>query len=94
MFEATYQCLSKSVFITNEYQLTPIRYNDREAIRNWRNEQIDLLRQSKELTSKEQDNYFETVVANLFVQERPKQLLFSFLKGAELIGYGDRKSVV
>ncbi len=88
IFETTYKCLSKSVFSTNEYQLIPIRYNDREAIRNWRNEQIDLLRQSKELTSKEQDNYFETVVANLFLQERPKQLLFSFLNGTELIGYG------
>ena len=72
--------MSKSIFTTNEYKLIPIRYNDREAIRNWRNEQIHLLRQSKELTSKEQDNYFETVVANLFVQENPKQLLFSFLK--------------
>jgi RimJ/RimL family protein N-acetyltransferase len=80
--------LSKSIFTTNEYKLIPIRYNDREAIRNWRNEQIHLLRQSKELTSKEQDNYFETVVANLFVQENPKQLLFSFLKDNELIGYG------
>lgn len=80
--------MSKSIFTTNEYKLIPIRYNDREAIRNWRNEQIHLLRQSKELTSKEQDNYFETVVANLFVQENPKQLLFSFLKDNELIGYG------
>lgn len=88
VFETTYKCLSKSVFATDTYKLVPIRYSDREAIRNWRNEQIDLLRQTTELTSEEQTNYFETVIANLFLQDKPKQLLFSFLMNNELIGYG------
>jgi RimJ/RimL family protein N-acetyltransferase len=46
------------------------------------------LRQSKPLEKEEQDNYFNTVIRPLFTQDKPEQLLFSFLKEAECIGYG------
>jgi RimJ/RimL family protein N-acetyltransferase len=54
----------------------------------WRNEQIYHLRQSKELTIKEQDLYFDNVVANLFDVEFPSQILFSYLENDVCIGYG------
>jgi RimJ/RimL family protein N-acetyltransferase len=54
----------------------------------WRNEQIYHLRQEKLLTAEEQDAYFETTIANLFEQAKPKQLLFSLLKEGKCIGYG------
>ena len=54
----------------------------------WRNEQIYHLRQNKPLTPSDQDRYFEEVVAKLFDQEQPDQILFSFLKGDNSIGYG------
>jgi RimJ/RimL family protein N-acetyltransferase len=54
----------------------------------WRNEQIYHLRQAELLTEEKQDWYFENVIARLFEQQEPDQLLFSFLKGGECIGYG------
>ena len=66
----------------------PIRFEDRYDIMNWRNEQIYHLHQNEPLTIEQQDAYFENVVAKLFDQEQPNQILFSFLKNEELIGYG------
>lgn len=54
----------------------------------WRNEQIYHLRQAKPLTKEDQDAYFENVVAKLFEQEQPNQILFSFLENGVCIGYG------
>jgi RimJ/RimL family protein N-acetyltransferase len=62
--------------------------DDRYKIMQWRNEQIYHLRQAKPLTKEKQDWYFENLVAKLFEQQEPNQLLFSFLKGDDCIGYG------
>ena len=83
-----YKILKKEKFEVGEYSLVPIRMEDRYAIMQWRNEQIYHLRQNKPLTKEDQDAYFENVVANLFYQEQPTQILFSFLEGALCIGYG------
>ena len=54
----------------------------------WRNEQIYHLRQSSLLIIEDQKSYFENVVAHLFDKEKPSQILFSYLKDGECIGYG------
>lgn len=54
----------------------------------WRNEQIYHLRQSKPLTLKNQEYYFKNNVALLFKEDKPNQILFSFLKDNKCIGYG------
>jgi RimJ/RimL family protein N-acetyltransferase len=54
----------------------------------WRNEQMYHLRQDRPLTKEAQDAYFEKVVSNLFDNGSPEQLLFSFLKNDECMGYG------
>jgi RimJ/RimL family protein N-acetyltransferase len=83
-----YKCLSEFKFQNGNYSLVAIRDKDKYAIMEWRNEQIDILRQKELLTKKEQENYFATVVSDLFEQEKPQQLLFSFLEDNILIGYG------
>ena len=83
-----YKCLNKQEFSSGPYTLVPIRHEDRFEIMNWRNEQIYHLRQAEPLTNEQQDWYFENVIANLFEQENPNQILFSFLKNGECIGYG------
>ena len=83
-----YKCLNQQVFSSGEYQLVPIRHEDRYTIMQWRNEQIYHLRQAEPLTKEKQNWYFDNVVAQLFDQEQPGQILFSFLKGEECIGYG------
>ena len=83
-----YQCLTQKEFSNGEYKLVSIRFEDRYEIMKWRNEQIYHLRQKEPLTIEQQDAYFENVVDKLFYEEQPNQVLFSFLKNDELIGYG------
>ena len=83
-----YICLNKQFFSSGDYTLVPIRMEDRYDIMRWRNEQMYHLRQNKPLTKEDQDHYFDTVVAGLFEQENPDQILFSYLKGDTCIGYG------
>lgn len=70
------------------YSLVPIRMEDREEIRRWRNEQMYHLRQSSPLTQEQQDQYFSTVVKGLFEDPNPTQYLFSYLHEGNCIGYG------
>jgi RimJ/RimL family protein N-acetyltransferase len=72
----------------SRYQLRPIHWNDREAIREWRNAQIDVLRQQNALTANEQDIYFSNLVLPQLTQEQPEQILFAFLEDSQLVGYG------
>ncbi len=83
-----YKALHKQTFEQGKYALVPIRMEDRYLIMQWRNEQLYHLRQAKPLTPANQDTYFEQVVAKLFDQEQPSQLLFSFLEEGKCIGYG------
>ncbi len=87
-FPTTYPFLKQQKFIEGEYSIVPIRYEDRLNIMQWRNEQIYHLRQATPLTEINQENYFKNVVAKLFEQEQPNQILFSYLKNGECIGYG------
>lgn len=84
----SYKVLSKQVFSNGNYSIVPIRREDRMAIMKWRNEQIYHLRQNQPLTIEDQNRYFETVVKKLFDQEKPNQILFSYLEGNVCIGYG------
>jgi len=83
-----YSCLQNQNFHSDAYSLVPIRMEDRWDIMKWRNEQIYHLRQQKSLTESDQELYFNTVVANLFLEEKPNQILFSYLENDQCIGYG------
>lgn len=87
-FPIVYNCLNNAKYTIDEYSIVPIRSEDRYTIMNWRNEQIYHLRQNSVLTPVEQDHYFDEVVASLFSEIKPSQILFSYLKGDECIGYG------
>ncbi|MBK8368411.1 MAG: GNAT family N-acetyltransferase [Bacteroidetes bacterium] len=83
-----YKVLNNQEFKKGTFSIVPIRFADRFLIMKWRNEQIYHLRQNKTLTTQDQDNYFTDVVANLFNQDYPNQILFSYLDGDKCIGYG------
>jgi RimJ/RimL family protein N-acetyltransferase len=84
----TYRPLPQTEYRYGAYHLVPIRYEDREPIRAWRNAQLEVLRQAAPLTAEQQEAYFQRVVLPLFEQEKPGQLLFSLLHENELIAYG------
>ena len=83
-----YKALTQQTYKNGEFEIVPIRHEDRFAIMKWRNEQIYHLRQSEALTVEKQDFYFNTTVASLFNVKEPNQILFSFLERNECIGYG------
>lgn len=83
-----YKILSKNSFSHKEYRLVPIRDEDKYIIMKWRNEQIFHLRQKTPLQIEDQDEYFKSTITSLFDQLKPNQILFSFLKGDQVIGYG------
>jgi RimJ/RimL family protein N-acetyltransferase len=87
-FKTKYSCLSQNEFQNGLFKIIPIRYEDRLDIMKWRNEQMYHLRQEKPLTEKSQENYFNGTLARLFDQEKPNQILFSYLKNDKCIGYG------
>jgi len=83
-----YKILKRDKIQFGDYALVPIRQRDKYKIMKWRNEQVYHLRQKGKLTKKTQEEYFSTVVKDLFKIEKPNQLLFSYLKNEECIGYG------
>lgn len=87
-FETRYKVLERHEFSYGNYTLQPIRHEDMEQIRQWRNAQLSVLRQSTELSIEDQEAYFERVIKPSFSDGKTKILLLSFFKNMELIGYG------
>jgi RimJ/RimL family protein N-acetyltransferase len=83
-----YKVLIKQIYSKGEHSIVPIRFEDRFSIMKWRNEQMYHLRQKELLTIENQNNYFNKIVSQLFTQDQPQQLLFSYLKNNTCIGYG------
>ena len=59
-----------------------------EAIRCWRNAQIDVLRQSRAITAEEQIAYFEQVVWPDKGSDQPSNILLGLFEKDRIIGYG------
>jgi RimJ/RimL family protein N-acetyltransferase len=83
-----YKCLTEQIFEAGPFKLVPIRDQDKYLIMKWRNEQMYHLRQATLLTKENQEKYFADVVSTLFNEDKPNQLIFSFLLNDKLIGYG------
>ncbi|WP_300665438.1 GNAT family N-acetyltransferase [Fluviicola sp.] len=80
--------LTNSVYSLGDFQVTPMRESDIFLIKEWRNAQMDVLRQNKPISDEEQANYYRNIVVPGFRKEQPNIMLFSFLHLGECIGYG------
>lgn len=85
---SNYKVLKRQTFTQNNYKIVPIRHQDMFDIMKWRNEQIYHLRQNNPLTIEDQNNYYTNTITNLFEQNQPSQILFSYLENDICIGYG------
>ncbi len=83
-----YVCLNRQIYRDNNYSITPLRDEDKFLLLKWRNEQIYHLRQKEKLTEEKQISYFGKIISKLFDCDQPDQILFSFLKEENCIGYG------
>ena len=68
--------------------IRPIRFDDREIIRGWRNAQMKVLRQNEPITQLAQETYFKTVVHESLTAENPEQILLSMEVQKKLVAYG------
>lgn len=84
----TYKCLFTNHFTYKDFSLVPIRNEDKYIIMKTRNEQMFHLRQQQPLTESDQETYFKNTISELFLIDKPNQLLFSFLTDGEFVGYG------
>jgi RimJ/RimL family protein N-acetyltransferase len=84
----TYKVLNNQIVNSGNFSLVPLRFEDRYDIMNWRNEQLYHLRQNQPLIKEDQDKYFNEVIAKIFDESKPNQILFSFLDGNNCVGYG------
>jgi RimJ/RimL family protein N-acetyltransferase len=80
--------LSKFPESIEDYRLAYFAQEDALIVKQWRNEQVAVLRQDHLLTDREQINYYNNVIKPLFEMDQPEQILFSYHKKNELIGYG------
>lgn len=83
-----YACLPKQSFEDGDRSVRPVRPEDIEAIRRWRNAQIDVLRQARPITADEQEAYYAKHIWPAMAEARPSALLLGYLEKGRLIGYG------
>lgn len=84
----SYHCLKLSNVALGTYRISPIRSEHIEAIRCWRNAQMEVLRQTSEITPEQQQGYFANTIWPDMASPFPSNILFSYFKDREHIGYG------
>jgi 2-polyprenyl-3-methyl-5-hydroxy-6-metoxy-1,4-benzoquinol methylase/RimJ/RimL family protein N-acetyltransferase len=88
MSSYTYACFKRQRISYQGYTIRTVEPGDIEYIRQWRNAQIDVLRQNKEISPAEQLTYYEQQIWPTLADLHPPNLLVAYLKGDRLIGYG------
>ena len=83
-----YKCLSEKRYQLGKYKLESVQLGHIEKIRQWRNEQMDILRQSNPISKSEQINYYNNNIWPDLNSEKPKNILLSYKVNNQLVGYG------
>lgn len=83
-----YACLGQQQFSQQGYSIRSVEPGDIEDIRQWRNAQMAVLRQQREISPAEQVAYFEMQIWPTLAEPQPANLLVAYLLDGQLIGYG------
>lgn len=70
------------------YKIRTVQPDDIECIRRWRNAQMVVLRQKREISTAEQLMYFEQQIWPSLDDPYPQNLLLAYFFNNQLIGYG------
>jgi RimJ/RimL family protein N-acetyltransferase len=84
----SYACLQTQRVEQSPYAVIPVQQAHIENIRQWRNAQMDVLRQVEPITPEQQQTYYANTVWPEMNSARPSNILMSFLLRDEPIGYG------
>ena len=85
---AGYACLTRPLIALGDYAVRSVQPEDIEEIRQWRNAQMDVLRQQAALTPEDQTSYYARHVWPVMSQAEPANILMTFLHRGQRIGYG------
>ena len=88
MTDYYYKCLPQKTYQNGDYTLEAVQSKHVEKIRQWRNGQMDVLRQSKPISKKSQITYYENYVWPQLNSDAPTQILLAYKYKKKLIGYG------
>ena len=88
MIEYSYKILENKKIILNNYSLKNINSNSIEKIRKWRNNQISILRQKKNINTDDQKIYFESIIKKETKKNKPEQIILLFCYKNKTLGYG------
>lgn len=83
-----YRVLPQGVYRDEVISIRAVQPSAIRAIMDWRNSQMDVLRQSSEISISDQEQYFGNHVWPEKQKERPSQILFSIFRGETVVGYG------
>ncbi len=83
-----YTCLIRSKISQDDYSVRTVEARDIESIRQWRNAQMDVLRQKNEISQEEQLAYYDQYIWPTLAHAHPKNILLAYFKSDQLIGYG------
>jgi RimJ/RimL family protein N-acetyltransferase len=83
-----YRVMPHPRLCAGELELRAVEPDEIELIREWRNTQMDVLRQSAPITPEMQRHYFETSVWPEKTTAEPKQILLSIRWAGVFSGYG------
>jgi len=86
--EGAYACLTRLKVSYEGYSIRAVEVGDIESIRQWRNAQMEVLRQKDEISQEEQAAYYERYIWPTQADPQPKDILLAYLKKDQLIGYG------
>jgi RimJ/RimL family protein N-acetyltransferase len=83
-----YRAMPRALIAAGEIALRAVEPGDTEAIRQWRNEQMEVLRQTAPITPDAQARYFAVHVWPEKRRLDPSQILLAIERAGQLIGYG------
>ena len=83
-----YRLLPRYSYEAEGLLLRPVEPSDIESIRLWRNAQMEVLRQSHEITTEQQEAYYKEQIWPGKSRIRPNEILFSIELDDVLVGYG------
>jgi RimJ/RimL family protein N-acetyltransferase len=83
-----YACLPEALGTDGEYSLVTVQDAHIESIRQWRNAQMDVLRQAHPISSGQQVRYYSEQIWPTLADPQPRNLLLTLLEGRRPVGYG------
>lgn len=83
-----YRCMPRRSLHRDTLGIRAVAPEDVEAIRLWRNAQMDVLRQSAPISPAQQEAYYAAHIWPAMALDCPQNILLTFLEDERAIGYG------